>query len=522
MAEERPELDLRHYSNVLRRRWPIVALVTAVAVGATLVLSLVSTRIYAASADVLLTDTQQEAVFDSGATARPDPVRQIDTQIELIGSRPIERTVDRRLGDQAGDVTDVNVEGVGATDVIRITVESPDPEVAKQAADLYATTYVATRRKQQVAGLIAAGQEVQKKLSEIQAQLDALGPGATERGALTAQYELFKQKLDQVQVDAALKSGGAQVVAKAEVPTAAVKPRTIRDAALAAMLGFLLGVALAFLAEYLDDKINVTEDVARYGHGLTALAEIPNLAGRRDRGVARVVTIEAPDSVAAEAYRSLRTSLQIIGLRKPIPTLLVTSPMASEGKSTTIANLGVTMARAGRRVVLVDLDLRRPRLGEFFDLEDGPGFTTVLVGDVALTDALVPIEVASGLPPLQVLTSGPVPPNPSELMGSSRVTELLASCQSIADLVIIDAPPLIPVTDALVLSSRVDGVLLVVAAGQTRRRHLGRAVELLQQAEAPILGAVLNAAAGQHRGYGGGYGYRPEARRSTGAASRST
>jgi non-specific protein-tyrosine kinase len=181
--------------------------------------------------------------------------------------------------------------------------------------------------------------------------------------------------------------------------------------------------------------------------------------------------------------------------------------MASEGKSTTAVNLGVTMARAGRRVVLVDLDLRRPRMGDFFDLEDGPGFTSVLVGDAPLSEALVAVEVATGVPPLQLLTSGPVPPNPSELMGASRVSELLIGLQSIADLVIIDSPPLIPVTDALVLSGRVDGVLLVVAAGQTRRRHLGRAVELLQQAEAPLLGAVLNATSTQHRRYGYGYGY---------------
>ena len=506
MVEERPELELRHYLNVLRRRWPIVALVTALAVGAALALAFTSTRIYAASADVLLTDTQQEAVFADGQLSTGDPRRRVDTQITVLQSRPIERKVDRALGADSTQVSSVDVAGIGETDVIRVTVESPDPEVAKEAADLYAATYVAVRRDQQVESLLAAGEQVQKKLTEIQSQIDAQG-GGPERAALAAQYELFKQKLDQVQVDAALKSGGAQVVAKAEVPTTPVKPTPVRDAALAGVLGLLLGIGLAFLTEYLDDKINVTEDVARYGHGLTVLAEVPNVGGWRDRKSTRVATVESPNSAVAEAYRSMRTSLQIIGLRRPIQTLLVTSPMASEGKSTTVVNLGVTMARAGRRVVLVDLDLRKPRMGQFFDLPDGPGFTSVLVGDAPLSEALVEIEVAPGVPPLQLLTSGPVPPNPSELMGATRLAELLASLQAVADLLIIDSPPLIPVTDALVLSGRVDGVLLVVAAGQTRRRHLGRAVELLQQAEAPLLGAVLNATTTQHRRYGYGYGY---------------
>lgn len=509
--EGQPELDLRHYVAVLRRRWTVVALVVFLAVGASLALSFTATRIYSASADVLLvTDTQQDSVFSDAPSVRIDPVRQVETQIEVMGSRPIANTANKKLGAAASQVSSVSIDGVGQTDVIRVTVESAEPKVAKRAADLYAETYVSTRRKQQVESLLAAGEEVQKKLTEIQGQLNGLDPAtqAAEFEALTAQFELFKQKLDQVQVDAALKRGGAQVVAPAVLPSTPVKPKPARDGVVAAVLGFIFGVALAFVAEYLDDKVNAADDVERYGNGLTVLAEVPNFGGRRDRRGVRVVTLEAPNSAAAEAYRSLRTSLQIIGLRRPIQTILVTSPMAAEGKSTTVANLGVTMARAGRQVVIVDLDLRRPKQSEFFDLPEGPGFTSVLVGDVPLPDALTAIEVGSGIPALQVLPTGPLPPNPSELMGTSRVAELITSLQSFADLVIIDSPPLIPVTDAMVVSSRVDGVLLVIGAGLTRRRHLARAVDLLQQAEAPILGGLLNASTTQSRGYGyGGYRY---------------
>jgi len=506
--EEQPELELRHYLNVLRRRAQVVVLVTVLAVGAALAISLTSTRIYEATADVLITDTAQETVFGTGGTGSSDSARRVETQIQVMQTRPIENAVDEELGADASKVRDVTVVGVGQTDVIQVHVQSPEPEVAKRAADLYASTYVKTRQRQQVESLLTAGEEVQKKLVEIQTEIDGLGPdNDAERSALTTQFELFKQKLDQVQVDAAVKSGGAQVVAEAEEPTSPVKPTPARDAALAFVLGLLLGIGLAFLAEYLDDKVNTTEDVGRYGHGLTVLAEIPTLTGWRNRGETHVISLEDPNAPQTEAYRSLRTSLQIIGLRRPVQTLLVTSPMAAEGKTTTVVNLGVTLARAGRRVVLVDLDLRRPRLARFFDADESVGFTSVLVGDAPLSEALNDIDVAPGVPPLQLLASGPIPPNPSELMGASRVSELLASLQSVADIVIIDSAPLIPVTDALVLSGRVDGVVLVVGAGESRRRHLSRAVELLESAEAPVLGAVLNSTSSQKRGGGYGYGY---------------
>jgi len=505
--DEQPELELRHYFHILRRRYPIVVLVAVVAFGAVLAFDFTSTRIYSATAEVLLINESQQTIFSNGQTT----VNSVDvpTQVTVMQSSPIKSAVNRALGADAGKVSSVSVKEAGTTEVIDATVESPDPGVAKRAADLYAQTYVEARRSQDVDSLLAAANEVQKKVTQIQAQINALGPlsPATERQDLTTEEDLFKQQLDQTQANAAVQTGGAQVVAQAELPTSPVKPQPIRDAALAGVLGLLLGVGLAFLAEYLDDKVNTTDDVGRYGHGLTVLAEVPAVSGWRDRKTTRVVSIQEPNSSATEAYRSLRTSLQIIGLRRPVQTILVTSPMTSEGKTTTAVNLAVTMARAGRHVVLVDLDLRRPRIAQFLGLDPELGFTSVVVGDAPLSEALTSVSIAGGVPAVQVLTSGPIPPNPSELMGTTRVSELLASMQSFADLVIIDSPPLVPVTDALVLSGRVDGVLLVVGAGQTRRRHLARATELLQQTEAPILGAVLNATTAQHRGYGYGYGY---------------
>jgi succinoglycan biosynthesis transport protein ExoP len=535
-VDEHPESDVRHYLGVLRRRAAIVVLVTGFAVAAAVAFSFTSTRVYAASSQVVLADPGQGSVFSAGPTF--DLSTNIATQIEIVRSRPVVSAVNKQLGADVSKIGDVSAAQLGTTQIIVITVESPEPRVAKRTADLYAQLYVTTRQTQQVDSLLAASTVIQQKLTEVQtrletldAQIAALDPTVTpppdlqnERDAVTAQAELYREKLDQLQVDASLRTGGAQVAQLAELPGSPVRPKPLRDGALAAALGLVLGVALVFVAEFLDDKLNTAEAVTRYGDGLTVLAEIPSVPGWRNRRATRVVALDEPDSVTAEAYRSLRTSLQIIALRQPIQSVLVTSPIAAEGKTTTAVNLGVTIARGGRTVVVVDLDFRRPRLADFFNIDRDVGLSSVFVGDVPLSAALHDVPVAEGAAPLRILPSGPVPSNPSELLGTSRMAEMLASLQSYADLVIIDSPPLLPVTDALVLSNRVDGVLLVVSAGQTRRRHLGRAVELLRHAEAPVLGAVLNAtSAQQRRRYGYGYAYRASdaARNGDRARSRS-
>jgi capsular exopolysaccharide synthesis family protein len=308
------------------------------------------------------------------------------------------------------------------------------------------------------------------------------------------QLDLFQETRDQLDVDAALRSGGAQIASSAELPDSPVRPQPARDALLAAILGLLLGLGLVFLAEFLDDTISDAGDVVRYGAGLTVLAEIPIAPGRRDRNATRIVTIDEPRSAVAEAYRALRTGLQVGSLKRPLRTVLVTSPMASEGKTTTAVNLAVTMARAGQRVALVDLDLRRPRLAQLCGIDQPLGLTSVLLGDATLSEATADLALGDGIPPVLVIPPGPVPTNPSELIGERRLEELLVALRSVADIVIIDSPPLVPVTDSLVLSRHVDGVLLVIGAGRTRRQHLTRSVELLHRAEAPILGAVLNGA----------------------------
>jgi non-specific protein-tyrosine kinase len=200
----------------------------------------------------------------------------------------------------------------------------------------------------------------------------------------------------------------------------------------------------------------------------------------------KLITLRDPRSPVAEAFRTLRTNLIFSSLDQPLKTLLVTSAAPDEGKSTTLANLAVTMAQGGRKTILVDCDLRRPRQHEIFGLPDQPGLTTMI-----LENSAAPALAATGVEDLWLLPCGPLPPNPADLLSSRRMEAVIAALTSRADMVLFDAPPVVAVTDAALLASKLDGVLLVVSAGQTRREHAQRAKELLERIHVRLVGTVL-------------------------------
>jgi capsular exopolysaccharide synthesis family protein len=238
--------------------------------------------------------------------------------------------------------------------------------------------------------------------------------------------------------------------------------------------------------------------------GLGVLGLIPQVSDWKAKEKSRVMSLTEPSSPTAEAYRILRTSIQFLSLDRRIRILQVTSANAQEGKTTTLANLAVAFANSGLRTVAVCCDLRRPRVHEFFNLGNAVGFTSVLLGNVGLTQALQPVQ---GQERLLLLASGPLPPNPAELLATSRTAELFRTLAGQADVVLIDSPPVLPVTDALVLSQWVDSTLFVGSAGLTTRKAAARAVEMLQQVNAPLAGAVLNGVtnASGYAGYASSY-----------------
>ncbi|MGH9126798.1 MAG: polysaccharide biosynthesis tyrosine autokinase, partial [Acidimicrobiales bacterium] len=409
---------------------------------------------------------------------------------------------------------------VGQTDVIAITASDTYPAAAATIANTYARTYIAQRRSQDVNNALASAAEVQGKITDLQSQIDSLRAqinnakdvnAATaaitpQLDSLTQEQGTFKQQLADLQVEAALNSGDAQLVKPATTPTSPASPRPLRDAILAIAAGLILGVGAALVLDQLDDSIKSPDDLERTIPRIPNLAVIPYVGAWKAKDQTLVVSVTDPKAPAAEAYRSLRTALQFAGLDRPFRNVQVTSPSQGEGKTTTLANLGVALAQVGQRVVLVDCDLRRPRIHQFFGLDNEVGFTSVVLGHVPADAAL---QDAPDIPGLQILPSGPLPPNPAEMLASSRCGEVLTALQAEADILLIDSPPVLPVTDAAVISGMADVTLLVVTAGFTTRRQAAKAVETLGQVEAPLLGTILNRAGARDAyGYGYGYGYR--------------
>lgn len=510
-------MDLRDYLSLLRQRRWVMFIAVSVVVAAAVGVSLFQTPVYAAHSRVVLQASR--TVFEVGSGQQTlSPVRA-QTEIQIIESAPVRDLVRERLGVAPRP----NVRQVGQTDVIEIGAESTDPKMAANIANAYAESYIEFRRNQAVENLLAAGEQISRKVADLQKQIDEVTatanaafaaananrppnaqlspPTNPERDALVNQQALFKQRLDQLQVDAALKDGGAQMVAPAVAPLSPVRPTPVRNAALGLGAGIVLALAAAFVIDHLDDSIKTEADLERAATDVSLLGVIPAVPWK-DKEDIQLVSLTQPDSPAAEAYRALRTSITFLGMDRKLRVLQVTSPGSSEGKTTTLANLAVAMAGAGQRVVLVDCDLRRPRLHEFFGLKNELGFTSVLTGQVPLAAALH--EVA---PRILVLTAGPRPTNPSELLSSNRAGELLRAVAAQSDFVLVDCPPILPVTDAAVLSAKVDGTVLVANAGATSTKDVGHALDRLRRVAAPVIGAVLNGATGDSA-YGYSYSYQ--------------
>lgn len=507
-----PDAELRRYLLLFRRRRGIIILTALIVVASAVGTSLLQTPIYQGQARVLIRQQPTDSLFEASGGQSATSQQSIQTEIELLRSEPVRAAVRQKLGSSPR----FSVRQVGTTEVIEIATENSDPEQAAVIANAYATAYTDLRRKQAVDDLVAAGREIQARVASLQREIDSIAipsppagrpsdPGPTQRrDALLEQQSELKQKVDELQLDAALRTGGAQIVTPASVPTSPIKPTTVKNALLALGVGLVFGIALAFLFEYLDDTIKGKDDLERATQGLATLGLIPTVPGWKERRRPVLVSLSDPKAAATESYRALRTSIQFMGLDRPLRTIQVTSPNAGEGKTTTIANLGVALAQTGQNVVIVSCDLRRPRVHEFFGMPNGMGFTSVLLGEVPVSSATQRIDGVEGL---TVVVSGPIPPNPSELLAGRRAVEALAALQAEADVVLIDCPPILPVTDAAVLANRVDGTLLVAAAGKTTRRELHRAQEVLRQVDARLIGTVLNGVSGD-AAYSYSYGYQ--------------
>lgn len=518
-------VDLRVYLSVLGRRWKVVVGVALLTLLASLAFSLTQPTRYQATADVLIRpESSKSLISDAQSVNVNEAARRLNNEVQLFQSEDVEEAVAAAYEGPL-DPGDVRASVVSDTsDVVRATLTSSDAQEGAKLVNLYVETFIEVRRTQQVDELLKVGSEIQSKIDDLNARIAtakaplddldrrlAADPGndglAAQREALSqnlaptltpmqSNLGFLQTQLDQLDLFADVaSSSGAQRVrsATAEGP---VSPKPLRDAAIAVVLGLVLGVGLAFLVDTLDERIRGAADLERIAGGLPTLALVPE-STRNDPGF--VATRDDGHSIQAEAFRGLRTALKFAAIDRPFQVVQITSPAAGEGKTTTVANLAVAIAQAGDRVAVVCCDLRRPRLHERMQTGLQPGLTDVLLGDVDLTAAVqrTPFGV-------YVVPAGSPPPNPSELLSTEKAAAVVRSLAQEVDIVLLDCPPVLPVTDALVVSRMADATVVVADSRSTERRAIRRTLQQLQQVGAPVVGIVLN---GLPEGGEYGYGY---------------
>lgn len=340
-----------------------------------------------------------------------------------------------------------------------------------------------------------------REISNLQSEITTL---ETNLQTLRENYALLLQSTQQGATNS------IRVLEPASLPRNPVNPNDTITILAAAGIGFVLSAAAAYVLEYLDDTVKTESTVTR-------LTELPTLAGIADMKLAdnkQLITVSHPRAPAAEAFRILRTGIQYTSVDVPTRSLLVTSATPGTGKSTISANLAVVLAQAGFNVLLLDADLRLPSQHELFDLPNKRGLTSLLLdydptkGADAVRLLINDTAQSTQIEGLQLLTSGPVPPNPSELLGSKKMKTLLSALLQQYDYLIMDSPPILSVTDAIVLSTQVDGTLVVVRANKSRKTHVKEAVKQLHEVNSHVVGCILNLLAPKSQGYSAYYYYK--------------
>lgn len=383
------------------------------------------------------------------------------------------------------------------TALIEIKVETIDPFLSANIANTIVSVFSVQIQDIQTQRFSQSENTLQQQLTEIESQRNileqqvAMTEDAAEKTRLDTKisqynelYTTLLQSLKEVQLSEAQSVSSVVQVEAASADLTPVKPKTIQNTILAAVLGFLLITLVIFIREALDDTIKTPDEITKKFN-----LPILGVINRFDTQKGMLITVNEPRSPTAEAYRTLRTNVSYTSVDKPLKTLMITSTEAGEGKTTTISNLGVVLAQNGYKVTIADCDLRHPKVHKYFRVPNRAGISTLFAHPLELPNGAQQLTPVKNL---SLLTTGQLPPNPAELLGSRKMQSILLSMCQKNDLVLVDVPPVLVVTDAAVLAPSIDGVILVVRNGKTRAVALRQAISQLKQVNATILGVVMN------------------------------
>jgi non-specific protein-tyrosine kinase len=491
-------MELRAYLAIIwRRKWVIVVMV-AVAVTVSVVGTLTTTPTYMASATLRIL-TATSGSLDRVSYDINYAERLMNTYVEIATSRPVLEELVETLGLAAPP--EIQVEIVPNTELMKIVVEDQDSTLAALAANTLAEILV-FRTKELYSGGGRSAQEIlstqlnqaehelsqaRKEYEDLIAQspddVELITAASRSIGLKEDTYAMLLEQYEQSRIREALLANNLSIVQPAVAPQAPSKPRKVVNVALGFMIGLAGGIGLSLLFENLDTTLHATEQIEEVTE-LPILGEIPTVRRQRQ------VTLFNGDFPQRDAFRRLRISIFALDHDTPLRTLLITSAEPKEGKSTVAANLALAVAQSGRNVIVVDGDLRLPTLHRVFDLSNKIGLSSILKREAALDEAVQDTRI----PGVQVLTSGPLPPNPAELIDSPRMTELIEQLARRFEMVLLDAPSLLAVTDATVLALATDGVVLVVGRTQARREAVQAACRHLADVKARLIGVVVNRA----------------------------
>jgi capsular exopolysaccharide synthesis family protein len=503
-APSAPRPELREALVVVwRRKWSILA-ITLLMVGVALLASSRQIPIYESKARVLVTPVDITA---TDTLPPQDP--NIETEAELVNSVAVAEIVANNL-DVSGPprqlLNNLTVDQRSDTEILEINYRDPDPSQAQRVAMGFAEAYLQFRKETVTEAILRSAEATDQQiavltenLQEINRRLDGLSETNPNRGLLESQVadvgaQILQLRLQQVGLSQKVTVG--RIIQPAALSSSPVSPNHVVNAGFGLFAGVAIGVGVAFLRDRLSENVRSSEEAEAYLEA-PVLGVIPRVPEWRRRKKSFLVTAVHWRSPAAEAYRVLRTNVMSSAASSGVKSIAVTSAHAGEGKSATVANLGVVLARAGKRVTLVSADLRRPRLHTYFEREGQRGLIEVLAGQVALADALqevtLPTRGFDADPAfLRLLPSGRVPEDPTELITSDALARVLRALEDVSDFVLIDLPPVFPVTDALIVADITKNVLLVIGPKAITRPSLAATRQQLDRIGARILGGVLN------------------------------